>query len=127
MPSFGPVKRHDLIACLRRLDFNGPYSGGRHELRRVTVSHSAAPIEKRTAKYPGVASVEATDGYKLVLRFDNGERRVFDATPLLPFGRFRELAVPEVFKKIRVAYDTVEWENGLDLDPEYLYERSQPT
>jgi predicted RNA binding protein YcfA (HicA-like mRNA interferase family) len=31
MPSFGPVKRRDLIACLRRLDFNGPYSGGRHE------------------------------------------------------------------------------------------------
>jgi hypothetical protein len=31
-----------------------------------------------------------------------------------------------VFKKVRVSYDTVEWENGLDLDPEYLYEHSQP-
>jgi predicted RNA binding protein YcfA (HicA-like mRNA interferase family) len=31
MPSFGPVKRRDLIVCLRRLDFKGPYSGGRHE------------------------------------------------------------------------------------------------
>ncbi len=31
MPSFGPVERRDLIACLRRLDFRGPYSGGRHE------------------------------------------------------------------------------------------------
>ena len=31
MPSFGPVKRRDLIGYLRRLDFNGPYSGGRHE------------------------------------------------------------------------------------------------
>jgi hypothetical protein len=31
MPSFGPVKRRDLIVYLRRLDFNGPYSGGRHE------------------------------------------------------------------------------------------------
>jgi len=89
------------------------------------VSHSAAPIEKRTEQYPGVESVEATDGHRLILRFDNGEQRVFDATPLLSTGRFRELAVPEAFKKVRVAYDTVEWENGLDLDPEYLYERSQ--
>jgi predicted RNA binding protein YcfA (HicA-like mRNA interferase family) len=31
MPSFGPVKRRDLITFLRRLDFSGPYAGGRHE------------------------------------------------------------------------------------------------
>ena len=66
------------------------------------------------------------DGHLLILGFGNGERRVFDVEPLLSFGRFRELAVPEVFRKVRVSYDTVEWENGLDLDPEYLYERSQP-
>jgi hypothetical protein len=70
--------------------------------------------------------VKAVDGHRLILCFASGEQRVFDATPLLSFGRFRELAVPEVFKKVRIAYDTVEWENGLDLDPEYLYERSQP-
>ena len=28
------------------------------------------------------------------------------------------------FKKVRVAFDTIEWENGLDLDPEFLYEKS---
>jgi hypothetical protein len=77
--------------------------------------------------YTGVSGVEATGGHKLILRFGNGERRVFDVTPLLSFGRFRELAAPEVFKKVRIAYDTIEWENGLDLDPEYLYEYSQPT
>ena len=70
--------------------------------------------------------MQAVDGHRLILCFGNGEQRVFDVTPLLSFGRFRELVVPEVFKKVRVAYDTVEWENGLDLDPEYLYERSQP-
>ena len=88
--------------------------------------NTAAPVAGTAAKHPGVSSVEATDGHKLILRFGNGEQRVFDVTPLLSFGRFSELAVPEVFKKVRIAYDTVEWENGLDLDPEYLYERSQP-
>ncbi len=73
-----------------------------------------------------MTSVKAADDHRLILSFGNGEQRVFDVTPLLSFGRFRELALPEVFKKVRIAYDTVEWENGLDLGPECLYERSQP-
>ena len=31
MPRFGPIKRRELIACLRRMGFSGPYAGGRHE------------------------------------------------------------------------------------------------
>ncbi len=74
--------------------------------------------------YNGVVSVMATEGHKLILRFDNDEERVFDVTPLLSIGRFRELAAPEVFRRVKVSFDSVEWENGLDLDPEYLYEKS---
>lgn len=31
MPAWGPTKRRDLIARLRRLGFTGPFSGGKHE------------------------------------------------------------------------------------------------
>ena len=31
MPPFGPVRRRELIAALKRLGFSGPYSGGKHE------------------------------------------------------------------------------------------------
>jgi predicted RNA binding protein YcfA (HicA-like mRNA interferase family) len=31
MPPFGPIKRRDFIAALRRLGFTGPFSGGKHE------------------------------------------------------------------------------------------------
>ncbi len=31
MPRFGPIKRKDLIHCLKRLGFEGPYSGGKHQ------------------------------------------------------------------------------------------------
>ena len=31
MPRLGPVKRKDLIRHFRRLDFEGPFSGGRHQ------------------------------------------------------------------------------------------------
>lgn len=31
MPRFGPVKRRDLIRCLRQIGFEGPYSGRKHQ------------------------------------------------------------------------------------------------
>jgi len=31
MPRLGPIKRKDLIYYLRRLGFEGPYSGGKHQ------------------------------------------------------------------------------------------------
>ena len=31
MPHFGPIKRRELIACLRRLGFSVPFAGGKHE------------------------------------------------------------------------------------------------
>ena len=31
MPALGPIKRRDLIRNLRKLGFDGPYTGGRHE------------------------------------------------------------------------------------------------
>jgi len=88
--------------------------------------NSALAVAPAAAIYPGVSSVEATSGHRLIIRFDTGEKKIFDVTPLLTVGRFRELATPGVFERVRVAFDTVEWENGLDLDPEYLYERSEP-
>ena len=42
MPAVGPTSRADLIKGLRRLGFEGPFSGGRHQFmlgrgRRVTL------------------------------------------------------------------------------------------
>ncbi len=31
MPSFGPVKRKDLIRALKQAGFEGPHAGGKHE------------------------------------------------------------------------------------------------
>ncbi|MCX7707165.1 MAG: type II toxin-antitoxin system HicA family toxin [Anaerolineae bacterium] len=31
MPSFGPIKRKDLIRYLRHFGFEGPFTGGRHQ------------------------------------------------------------------------------------------------
>ena len=75
--------------------------------------------------YAGVTEVQATDDYRLILTFDNGERRLFDLRPYLSIGRFAELRDIAVFKQISVSFDTVEWTTGLDIDPEFLYANSE--
>ncbi len=75
--------------------------------------------------YKSITDVIPTDDYKLILSFDQSEKRIFDLTPILGFGKFSELQDLNVFKKVHISFDTVEWENGLDLDPEYLYEKSK--
>lgn len=32
MPKFGPIKRKDLIYYLKQSGFEGPYSGGKHQI-----------------------------------------------------------------------------------------------
>ena len=51
MPAIKPVKQKELIRLLRRLDFTGPYSGGRHQFMvkeelkvRVPNPHQAGEI-----------------------------------------------------------------------------------
>jgi hypothetical protein len=39
---------------------------------------------------------------------------------------FDELKVIENFKRFSIPYNTVQWYNGADFAPEYLYEISNP-
>ena len=71
--------------------------------------------------YLSVINVVALEDYKLLLTFENGEKRIFDVSPYLKIGKFSELKNSEIFKSVRVHFDSVEWSNKLDLDPELLY------
>jgi hypothetical protein len=76
--------------------------------------------------YIGVKDVTALKDYRLRLTFENGEQRIFNVTPYLDTGIFRELRDPSLFNSVKVQFDTVEWTNGADICPEELYERSEP-
>lgn len=76
--------------------------------------------------YLSVKEVKALDEYKLLLTFENGELRLFDMNPYLEKGIFRELKDISLFKSAKVNFDTVEWGNEADIDPETLYEESIP-
>lgn len=71
--------------------------------------------------YLSVINVLALDNYKLLLTFENGEKKIFDVSPYLEIGKFSELKDNEIFKSVRVHFDSVEWANKLDLDPDLLY------
>ncbi len=74
--------------------------------------------------YLSVKDVKPLDGYKLLLIFENEEKRVFDVSPYLNIGKFSELKDPSLFNTVKVKFDSIEWSNSLDLDPELLYQES---
>jgi len=71
--------------------------------------------------YPSVQEVVPGDDYVLSIVFDNGESGTLDMKPVLDFGVFQRIKDLDVFRRVRVAFDTIEWDCGVDLDPEYVY------
>ena len=72
-----------------------------------------------------VTAAEHVDGYRIRLRFNDGVEGVVDLRETIRSDSrelFRQLTAPGEFEKFRVESDTVVWENGLDLAPEFLYE-----
>jgi len=75
---------------------------------------------------PRVAAVLPMKDYKLRLTFNNGERRMFDAKPLLSKGVFKPLQNRSYFESVKVAYGSVLWPNEIDYCPDTLYAESIP-
>ncbi len=69
-----------------------------------------------------VTHAEYLEGYKLRLTFNNGEIKVVDLSSSLDGEVFAPLKNIEYFKRFSIKFNTVEWENGADFAPEYLYE-----
>ena len=72
--------------------------------------------------YPSIGKVTPGKDYVLSILFDNGESGTLDMKQFLDFGVFKRLKDHNAFKKVRVSFDTIEWESGIDLDPEFVYE-----
>jgi len=74
--------------------------------------------------YLAIKEVKPLDNYLLHLTFENGEKRLFDLKPFLDFGIFQELKDLRLFKTVRTNFDSIEWDNEADFDPEILYQKS---
>ena len=76
--------------------------------------------------YLSIKDVKALDEYRLLLTFENEEKRIFDMKPFLEKGIFKELQDKNMFNTVKVSFDTIEWANEANMDPEMLYEDSIP-
>ena len=73
---------------------------------------------------PRVKTAQPIEDFKLLLTFDNGERRIFDAKPLLKFKVFQPLQNEQFFKSVKVAYGSILWADDIDYCPDTLYMES---
>lgn len=60
--------------------------------------------------------------YELFVTFNNGDRKKVDLKPYLTGEVFGELLDRNKFIQYGLNRVTIEWANGADLAPEFLYE-----
>jgi len=70
--------------------------------------------------YQAVVSVHPNEDFSITVVFEDGVEGVLDMSPYLDFGVFKKIKDFEQFKRAHIAFDTVEWECGADLDPEFI-------
>jgi hypothetical protein len=68
--------------------------------------------------------------YEIWIKFNDGVEGIVDLKSTIADDHreiFKELKDEDKFKRFRVDADTIVWENGLDLAPEYLYDLTLKT
>lgn len=75
-----------------------------------------------------ITAVEYEAGHRLILTFENGARRMVDLTTHLDGEVFEPLRDIKQFQTARLNkdIDTVVWENGADMSPDFLYDIGEP-
>ncbi len=71
-------------------------------------------IKVKEAKY--------VDGFKIRFKFNDGKSKTIDFHDLLWGEVFQPLKDIQYFKKFKLNPFTIEWDNGADFAPEYLYQ-----
>ena len=75
-----------------------------------------------------ITDVQYDSGFKLFLQFEDGTWRIADLKKHLDGEMFEPLKNPEIFAsaQLNADIDTVVWDNGADMSPDFLYEISAP-
>lgn len=68
-----------------------------------------------------VTDAKYVDGYRVALTFNDGVKKVVDLKDQLWGEMFEPLNDIENFKRFHISPLTIEWYNGADFAPEFLY------
>jgi hypothetical protein len=72
-----------------------------------------------------VVDAKYLEGYKIEFRFNNGITKVVDLTNEIYGEIFEPLKDKNYFKNFTLNPFTIEWENGADFSPEFLFRLGQ--
>jgi hypothetical protein len=72
-----------------------------------------------------IVKAEYVADYRIHVTFNNDESGIIDLKEAICHDNrpiFKELIDTNKFRQFKVDFDTIVWENGLDLAPKYLYD-----
>jgi hypothetical protein len=69
-----------------------------------------------------IVDAEYVGNYELLITFNDGSRKLADLKPYLTGEVFSELLDHDKFIQYGLTGYTIEWANGADLAPEFLYD-----
>ena len=67
-----------------------------------------------------VLQVKPLDNYSLKIKLSNGKSGIFDVSPYLEKGIFKELKDKEYFKKVKPLFCGISWPNNQDFSADTL-------
>ena len=75
--------------------------------------------------YWDIKIVKPKSDYKIYVETEDGRKGIFDMSPYLERGMFRELKDINYFNQVGVLLGAVTWPNEQDISPETLTEEMQ--
>lgn len=72
-----------------------------------------------------IKEVKVLLDYRLLLTFDNNEKRIKDMKPYLDKGVFQKLKDKEFFNKVKISFGTISWGEQIDICADSLYDSSE--
>ena len=69
-----------------------------------------------------VVKAKYIEDYKILLEFNNGVNKEVNLEKELNGEIFEPLKDKKFFKLFEINFNTIEWSNGADFAPEFLYE-----
>jgi hypothetical protein len=75
---------------------------------------------------PKIIGVEALEDYKIKLKYETGEIKLFDVSPYISGAWYKELNNDSYFKTVHIISSGkgIAWEHGQDIAPHELYDMS---
>ena len=73
---------------------------------------------------PYIEKVETTAPFTVLIQYKTGEKRLFNAENYLTGEIFIPLRDEKLFNQYKISFNTLEWPNGADFAPEFIWEHS---